>query len=576
MSHSQRMRELLEKAIELYHLKGVHRAANLLPFMEESEFDSLVEDAGKNGFQNSIKVTKDGLLIDGRNRICASIVLEKDVHIEEFTPSDPIQYVLSENYERRHLTSQQKAIVAVEAKDLYTVFAEESKQAQVEAGRFAGKDKEGHPIVQVSQKIEQPEAEPSDPNERKTANKVAKLHGTNRTYVAKAKKIQEHAPELVQKVKDKEIDLNEAAKVADRRKKEIKGQMQEVGQKPVSVPPAVTTSQVLDVEPNKSTFKPDVNNFTTTKVDGVVTIVPKSALEPTAAQSEPLPPVEPEPDPIETITQNGYTVHIWHNKPKSNPGFNTANESIDWAWSTWNPVTGCLHGCTYCYAERIANNERMAAVYPKKFEPMFHPYRLDAPKHAHKFTEQEIIKKAEERRLDLEQAKQWAKNVFVCSMADLFGKWVPDEWIMQVFDSVKKYSDWNYLFLTKYPQRLQEIGEKLGGSFPDNCWVGTTVDEQKRVRIAQDAFANIKAPVKWLSLEPLLTNLEFTDLGMFDMVAIGGETNGPTVTFTPEWAWVENILWQARKSNTAVYFKENLLCRPKEMPVIPIEQEFDF
>ena len=53
---------------------------------------------------------------------------------------------------------------------------------------------------------------------------------------------------------------------------------------------------------------------------------------------------------------------------------------------------------------------------------------------------------------------------------------------------------------------------------------------------------------------------------MFDMVAIGGETNGPTVTFTPEWDWVENILWQARQSGTKVYFKENLLCRPKEMP----------
>jgi hypothetical protein len=53
---------------------------------------------------------------------------------------------------------------------------------------------------------------------------------------------------------------------------------------------------------------------------------------------------------------------------------------------------------------------------------------------------------------------------------------------------------------------------------------------------------------------------------MFDMVAIGGETNGPTITFTPEWEWVENILWQARQSKTSVYFKENLICRPKEMP----------
>lgn len=28
---------------------------------------------------------------------------------------------------------------------------------------------------------------------------------------------------------------------------------------------------------------------------------------------------------------------------------------IDWCDSTWNPVTGCLHGCEYCYARAIAN-----------------------------------------------------------------------------------------------------------------------------------------------------------------------------------------------------------------------------
>lgn len=31
-----------------------------------------------------------------------------------------------------------------------------------------------------------------------------------------------------------------------------------------------------------------------------------------------------------------------------------AKTKIDWCDSTWNPVTGCLHGCAYCYARKIA------------------------------------------------------------------------------------------------------------------------------------------------------------------------------------------------------------------------------
>lgn len=31
---------------------------------------------------------------------------------------------------------------------------------------------------------------------------------------------------------------------------------------------------------------------------------------------------------------------------------------IEWCDSTWNPVTGCLHGCEYCYARQIAERFR--------------------------------------------------------------------------------------------------------------------------------------------------------------------------------------------------------------------------
>ena len=72
---------------------------------------------------------------------------------------------------------------------------------------------------------------------------------------------------------------------------------------------------------------------------------------------------------------------------------------IDWATMSWNPVTGCRHGCPYCYARRTAHRfdkgledpaplpgglhvlekKIKATPYPYGFEPTLHRYRLNQP-----------------------------------------------------------------------------------------------------------------------------------------------------------------------------------------------------
>ena len=216
---------------------------------------------------------------------------------------------------------------------------------------------------------------------------------------------------------------------------------------------------------------------------------PKITLSKTAAPSKPasLRVIQPKCDFI--------TLEQWKNfgAAERAAALNPANrnegtfnqqttDSIEWARFSWNPVTGCQHNCPYCYARDIANR-----FFPQKFEPTFKPQLLDAPNHT---------KVPAMAATDIGY-----KNVFVCSMADLFGKWVPAQWIEAVLSQVAANPQWNFLFLTKFPQRMAEF------DYPTNAWLGTSVDLQARVKNAEQAMAKVKAKVRWLSLEPLALSI---------------------------------------------------------------------
>jgi ParB/RepB/Spo0J family partition protein len=230
------------------------------------------------------------------------------------------------------------------------------------------------------------------------------------------------------------------------------------------------------------------------------------------------------------------------------------NDEIEWAQYSWNPVTGCLHDCPYCYARDIAVSTKMEKVYPHGFAPAFRPNALRAPYNT-------PLPKGRE-------GDHRFRNVFTCSMADLFGRWVPAEWIESVLKTVRENPQWNFLFLTKFPKRMSEF------DIPKNAWMGTTVDLQARVRNAEAAFSKVQSGVRWLSVEPLIEPLKFSRLDLFDWIVIGGASRS---TKTPEWRppfeWIMDLYQQARAAGTKVYMKTNLLGnRVLELPAgLPIQ-----
>jgi protein gp37 len=191
---------------------------------------------------------------------------------------------------------------------------------------------------------------------------------------------------------------------------------------------------------------------------------------------------------------------------------------------------------------------RFTGAFPAGFTPLYHPERLDAP----------FNTRIPAKYLGL---PMWLR-VFVCSMADMFGRWVPLEWILAILAVEHGNPQWEYLHLTKFPDRYPDL------TMPATAWVGTSVDEQKRVRIAERAMREVKnVKVKWLSLEPLREPLKFSDLSMFDWVVIGAQTqtrqpDGLVPAFAPPAEWVLRITDQAREAGVPVHWKPNLRCRP--------------
>lgn len=93
-----------------------HKIAEDYPMADNDEFALLKDSIKKNGVQIPI-VLYNGKILDGRNRHKAVVELynegwDKVVEFKEYSGKDAKQYADSLNLHRRHLTAQQKAVLA--------------------------------------------------------------------------------------------------------------------------------------------------------------------------------------------------------------------------------------------------------------------------------------------------------------------------------------------------------------------------------------------------------------------------------------------------------------------------------
>ena len=206
---------------------------------------------------------------------------------------------------------------------------------------------------------------------------------------------------------------------------------------------------------------------------------------------------------------------------------------IEWTERTWNPTTGCAKvspGCLHCYAEVMARRLHAmgAPGYQRGFELSLHPDRLEQP----------LLRRA-------------PTVYFVNSMSDLFHKDVPDNFLDQVLEVMRATPQHTYQLLTKRAQRLPEYFATR--ECPDNLWLGVSVEDRRRLRRIAP-LREVRAKVRFLSVEPLLEDLGPIKLAGIHWVIVGGESGHRGRPMRSEWA--ESVMRQCKDAGVAFFFKQ--------------------
>lgn len=241
----------------------------------------------------------------------------------------------------------------------------------------------------------------------------------------------------------------------------------------------------------------------------------------------------------------------------------TGSRGIEWTDFTFNVTGGCQHDCRWnmpdgtiaiCYAEENAERGVAKKFFPQGFaHHYFHPNRLGAMRRQRK-----------------------SSLVFIDSMSDLFGHWVPEEEVRSVLDEVRESPQHIGQVLTKNAPRISMFVDKL----PANLWVGVSsppdfMNGKSLNRRQQELMltAQLKALkqlgdrrpdlVTWMSIEPLSWDISgyLRECCPLKWAVIGAASNGKK-TYQPDSRHVENVLAVLDAHNVPVFFKGNLVWNP--------------
>jgi len=206
-----------------------------------------------------------------------------------------------------------------------------------------------------------------------------------------------------------------------------------------------------------------------------------------------------------------------------------ANTAIPWAEKAWNVTRGCTlvsAGCYNCYARAYHHRFEEYRGWGPFGEVVTLPEKLDEPRH-------------------------WKKpaRVFVCSRSDLFHAAVPDLFIRAVIATAQECPQHTFLFLTKRPERMLDF------NFPPNAWAGVTVENQAAADERLPLLAQVDAPVRFVSVEPLLESVDLSRyLHNISWTILGCESGPNRRPMDPD--WVRRIRDDCVAAGVPLFYKQ--------------------
>ncbi len=230
--------------------------------------------------------------------------------------------------------------------------------------------------------------------------------------------------------------------------------------------------------------------------------------------------------------------------------------SIQWTDRSVNPLrVGRGHycqkispGCANCYASRFQ---------PRVGNPVFggtsSPLPVIDPGHEQFWLDEDKLDEVRRRKVPT----KW----FWCDMTDMFGSWVPDEWIDRCFQAMVATPHHTHQVLTKRPERMLEYVRNRWGAFDGtgyhrmpNIWLGVSVEDQQRAEERIPLLLKVPAAVRFLSVEPLLEDLGTLNLIGISWVIVGGESGSGSRPCASQ--WVRRVVEQCMAAEVPCFVKQ--------------------